>query len=278
MMKSVVRGLCLIASCLLSGLTGPAIAAERLEYKAEIKSPLTLWDWVYIGDATFDTRQDVACGEGLCHETRLWFTSENSDSLLETAYPLRYLYRSLYRLDEQSSFAFEIVRKERKHKGPGEYAWRHRVIWLAQNQGATRYDLAASGDALPQDVAAWITTAKAQALTLKAKNIRPVAMELPALDRAAAFQWLRTLDLKQGGRWSFRGADPHGNLGFEIKVQAREPFSAAGRQWHAWKLQVKEIEEKSSDILYIWLADDARRTPLRVEMNQSIGQLRLTLR
>lgn len=274
-----VRMLCLYAVLSIVGATAFAAEDETLNYNPEIKSLLTLGNWADIGDATLVTRQGVSCGDGTCSETSLWISSEGSGSLLEKTYPLRYLYRTLYRLDERSTLAFEKLRRERKPKGPGEYEWRHRVVWLAEDQGATRYDLAASGSPLPQDVAAWITTSKAQDLKLVAKSNTPVTMKLPALDRWGTFQLLRTLELEQGASWSLTGADTKGNLGFEVKVQAEEKITAAGRDWSTWKVQIKEQEPgKPDEMLYVWFADDDQRTPVRVEMNQDIGRLRLTLR
>lgn len=262
---------------------GPAsvIADESLTYDAEIKSIATLGNWAVIGEARMDSRSGIPCSEGgQCSETQLWISSEGGSSLLESTYPLRYLYRTRYRLDTRATLAFEKLRKDRKDKGPGTYRWRHRVVWLPEGADhGMRYDLDASGEPMPEELAAWVTTAKAGDLRLGVKTARRVDMTLPALDRWGTFQLLRTMALERGASWRLVGADTRGNLEFAVEVRGREKLDAGGRTWNAWKVQILEHEPgKPDEQILVWIGDDEAHTPVRIEMDHEIGRMRLTLK
>ena len=272
----------IIAGLLLLVAGGGAFAGETLHYLAEMRSALTLWNWSGIAKATLTTVDATRCpGGGGCRETEVWMTSEGGASVLESIYPLRWLYRTAYRPDEKATLAFEELRKRRK-VDHGEYQWRHRVIWLAGGRdAATRYDFDEEGTAIPEALGSWITSNKAEGFSLKLKNTRSVPMPLPALDRWGTFQLLRSLDFAAGASWRLPGAGPKGPLTFAVTVERKENIQAAGRSWETWKVRIDEAKSEATGNdpapLYAWIATDAARTPVRFDMDHDIGRLRLTL-
>jgi hypothetical protein len=259
-----------------------AFAEETLHYLGEMRSALTLGIWSGVAKATLTTRDVTGCpGGGDCRETEIWMTSEGVSPQLEAIYPLRWLYRTAYRPGEQNTLAYEELRKRRK-ADPGEYEWRHRVIWLAGgSDAATRYDFDEDGADIPGEVGAWMTTDRAGGLNLRLGNSREVPMTLPALDRWGTFQSLRQADLAQGASWTLAGAGPKGPLRFEVTVEGKENIEAAGRSRETWKVRIDERETggsgKDPEPLHAWIAVEAPHAPVRFDMDHDIGRLRLTL-
>lgn len=272
----------MLAAFMLTLVSRSAIADETLQYVAEMRNALSLWNWAEVARATLTTRDTTSCpGGGECRETRVWMTSAGIASALESIYPLRWLYRTAYRPGEKATLAFEELRKRRK-ADPGEYHWRHRVIWLAGGRdAATRYDLDEKGTTIPAALGSWITSDKADGLPLRVKNTKSVPMPLPALDRWGTFQSLRFLELAKGASWKLPGAGPKGPLSFAVTVERKESIQAAGRSWDTWKVRVDESKidasGKDSAPLFAWIATDPARTPVRFDMDHDVGRLRLTL-
>jgi hypothetical protein len=213
----------------------------------------------------------------------MWMTSEGSDSVLESAYPVRYLYTTVIRPEEKSTIYFEVVRRRNKVKNPGDFPWRHRLVWLqGGEQELHRLDLSNTGDEVPDAISPWVNREKAGGVKLMVKDQRRFPVKLPALDRWGAFELLRTLPLEQGAEWSLSGTASKAPLTFEILVEDSETLEAAGKTWDTWKIRIKErkhsAKREDADPLYVWISTDEARIPVRFTMDHDIGELRLTLK
>lgn len=269
-----------VVLAVLLAIPGTAAAGvERLTYRAELNSVLTLFAWAHVGTVTVTSRDvDICPGGGRCRQTEAWMTSESAPAL-ETVYPLRYLYRTAYLPERGETLAFEILRNRR---GADAYGWRHRVFWLhGQAETAIRYDLDAEGERASGDLADWAHTDKAGDLTLRVRNHREVSMRLPALDRLGGLDMLRAENLEPGASWRQAGAGPKGSLTFIVTVEEQEVIQAGMRSWETWRIRAEERREgddgASAAPLYAWIATDAARTPVRLAIDHPIGQVRLTL-
>lgn len=268
-------------ACLLLIVAGNLSASETLTYRAELKSVLTLFSWAMVGTITVQSEDSTRCpGGGSCRETEVWMTSETAPSL-ESLYPLRYLYRTVYRPDRQQTLAFEELRN-RRNAADDVYPWRHRMLWLAGRDGsAMRFDFDGKGEAPPPDVAAWVHDDKIGEGNLRVKNSREVPMNLPAVDRLGGLDILRSMELAPGVTWTRAGAGPKGSLTFRVTVEDKETLVTGSRTWEAWRLKVEERRNREGERdpapLYAWIADDAARTPVRFTMNHIVGSIRLTL-
>jgi len=262
---------------------GAVWAQEVFRYDVELRSPVTLYSWADMGTGTVTTREaPCPSKEGECKETSVFMTSERS-KLLESTYPLRYLYRTAYRFDNRSTQAWEELRRKRDKEASAGYQWRHRVIWLVDvKDGGMRYDFDETGHAIPTPVASWITKDKAEGYPLKAKSERKVPTRGAALDRWGALQLVRTLEMKEGEKTSLAGQGSKGPIAFDVVVEKREKLDLAGRVRDTWKVRIdeKSLLNKDGDKdskLYVWVADDATRTPVKFEMEHDIGRLRFSL-
>jgi len=282
-LKSKVGVLGVGLALVLCAAAGQAVAEEVLHYDVKMRSALTLFSWSDMGDGKITTRE-AACpsdAAGACRETSVYMTSVHS-KLLESTYPLRYLYRTAYRLDDRVTLAFEELRRRREKEGLEGYQWRHRVIWLADlvDGKGQRYDFDETGEPVPPPVLDWITKDKAEGYILKAKTHREVPTQGPALDRWATMQLIRTLDLAEGKRIELAGQGTKGTLAFTVSVERPEKVELAGRSWQTWKVRIDEqdLRPKGEDsTLVVWVTDDEARTPVKFEMDHDIGLLRFEL-
>ncbi|MEN8174269.1 MAG: DUF3108 domain-containing protein [Pseudomonadota bacterium] len=270
-----------VSMALLWAFPFTATAEERLAYNAEYKGPVSVYAWIGMGSAWVTTRDTPCPSADPCQVTELWMSSEGK-STLESLYPTRYLYRTAYSLEKGDTLAYEKRRKKRKVEDAAEYQWKHRVVWLDRTGGSgTRFDLAYAGDPLPEAAAAWIDSSVATAGALKSKKNRKLERARPSMDRWAIFQYLRTLDLSAEKEFRFDGVNSKGPLDIRVTVEGREELEAAGETWSTYRLRILEQsarEDKKAEPLYAWIADDARRTPVRFEMSHDIGRIRLTLK
>lgn len=270
-------------TALLVFTTSGITASESFSYRAELNSALTLFTWAMVGTVSFTSREIGSCpGGGDCRQTEVWMTSESAPAL-ESLYPLRYLYRTAYDPRRQQTLAFEELRNRRGAEHKGRYPWRHRMIWLqGREDGAIRYDLDDKGETPPAEVSAWIHDGSSAASgSLLVKNSREVPMTLPAVDRLGGLDILRAKDLKPGMSWTQAGAGPKGSLTFRVTVGEKEIIETASRQWSAWKLRVEEHRHREGaqnpPPLYVWIADDAARTPVRFSIHHLVGRIRLSI-
>ncbi len=199
------------------------------------------------------------------------------------SYPLRYLYRTAYDPDKQQTLVFEELRNRRDAGLAGRYPWRHRMLWLqGRKDGAIRYDFDDDGDTPPAAVSAWVHDGSIEAVrSLRVKNSREVPMILPAVDRLGGLDILRAMDLAPGASWTRAGAGPKGSLTFQVTVEDKEIIETDSRQWSAWRLRVEEQRHRQGaqnpPPLYVWIADDAGRTPVRFSIHHLVGRIRLSI-
>ena len=113
----------------------------------------------------------------------------------------------------------------------------------------------------------------------KIKDVKEKKVAANSLDRWAMIQLTRRLPLKKGYTKKFPGTSGKDHLTFELTVKGEEKIEAAGKTWKTWKLRLIEHEKGDEDKppLNLWIAQDENRTPVQVEMEESIGRARFML-
>jgi hypothetical protein len=105
---------------------------------------------------------------------------------------------------------------------------------------------------------------------------------LPAsLDGLAALYVIRTLPLKAGLLSTLPLVDKGKNYRLRLNVEAREPVKTGLGSLPAWRIAIRVEDERggpaSTRNMTLWVSDDARRLPLKVEVDLPVGSFRLTL-
>ena len=263
--------------CALFVLSSHAVAAEKLKYVVQFKGGLTLYKWVSLADATITTEKGVKCDGGVCENTRVFMTSEKH-GFLESLYPTRFYYSSYYRTAPMRTVAFEKRQKKRGKKYE-EYPFQHKIVHIDVNNVSRYYSLWATGDSLPGQISRYATAHKMSGAEPKIKDVKEKTVAANSLDRWAMIQLTRRLPLKKGYTKKFPGTSGKDHLTFELTVIGEEKVEAAGQTWKTWKLRLIEHEKGDEDKppLNLWIAQDENRTPVQVEMEESIGRARFML-
>jgi hypothetical protein len=92
---------------------------------------------------------------------------------------------------------------------------------------------------------------------------------------------LRTHALKRGEGWSYPVADNGALYTVAVQVGDLEPVKALGRPINAWKLQIRLTDAQQTVVwknIAMWLSDDPRRLPVRMQADLPVGTFVLALR
>ncbi len=101
------------------------------------------------------------------------------------------------------------------------------------------------------------------------------------LDPLSVLYVLRTLPLKEGQATTVPFANNGRNYRLRLVVGRRESIKTALGQVQAWKLTPTVQDDKGQPAttrnITLWMSDDARRLPLRMEVDLPVGAFALTL-
>jgi hypothetical protein len=118
-----------------------------------------------------------------------------------------------------------------------------------------------------------ITTATVQKQELQLSS--------PAHDPLSALYILRTLAMRPGASTSMTVVNEGIPHTVKVTVAGRETVDTPLGRQSAWKLLPTVVDNRgkpAGDELAIWISDDARRLPIRIEAKLDIGVFRLVLR
>lgn len=100
-------------------------------------------------------------------------------------------------------------------------------------------------------------------------------------DALSAIYVLRALPLKSGDRVTLPVSDDGVNYQVRVEVSGPERVKTPSGETGAWKLTLTISDEKNQQVgknLSIWLGDDARRRPMKLQADLAVGSFVLTLR
>ena len=110
---------------------------------------------------------------------------------------------------------------------------------------------------------------------------RELRLPSPAHDPLSALYALRTLAMKAGDTTTLAVVNDGMVHTVKVTVAGREPVDTPLGRQNAWKLTPQALDsrgEPANDQVTIWISDDARRLPLRIDAKLDVGVFRLVLR
>jgi hypothetical protein len=116
-----------------------------------------------------------------------------------------------------------------------------------------------------------------QTSTVVKKNLRVPAY---SQDPLAAIYLLRARTLKAGERFSVPICDAGETYTVDVVVAAPEPVASGIGELRAWKITPSLPRDQAADArrLTLWLSDDPRRLPVKMQAQLAVGTFDLTLR
>jgi hypothetical protein len=108
-----------------------------------------------------------------------------------------------------------------------------------------------------------------------------LSLPTPAHDPLSALYVLRTLPMRQGSETTMAVVNEGEVYQLKVTVTARETIATPLGALAAWKLTPRVFDahgKPSEHELTIWVSDDARRLPLRIDANLTVGRFSLVLR
>jgi hypothetical protein len=115
-----------------------------------------------------------------------------------------------------------------------------------------------------------------------ATNVRK-DLKLPpfAQDGLSAIYVLRAIPLKQGASITMPVTDSGRIYKVQVTVGGREPLRAAGQTMNAWRITLSATDDKGKSAgrpMSMWISDDERKLPLKLQADLAVGSFQLTLR
>lgn len=245
--------------CMLVLLTAPVGAVERLDYRVVYRGVFSMGNDLPIAAMRLETRP---LDGARLSEMRLDVSSVDYP-LVESLYPIRYLFRSWTDPANGQTLGFAISEPARDG--------RHRLFLRDDStSGTRRFDLRAGGGR--------------EYLAQLEAGLRPddVVADRPLYDRLALLQRIRAGELRAGGQYQFPVTNGRERFVYRVSVEGARRLMLAGIAVPAWKLRVDGAELTPGGgrrtvhrPFYVWLSQAAPRTPLRVDARHAIGSFRI---
>jgi hypothetical protein len=99
-------------------------------------------------------------------------------------------------------------------------------------------------------------------------------------DALSVLFWVRTLDLRPGLKTVVPVTFNGNVLSVALTVNGRETLGSGSRARRAWRLTPVVVNDASSSAprkMAVWLSDDNRRVPLRMEVEIAVGRFEMVL-
>jgi hypothetical protein len=102
-----------------------------------------------------------------------------------------------------------------------------------------------------------------------------------SLDPLSAFYVIRTQALASGRTFAMSVVDGSDIYKTQWQISGPEPIAASGSTTQAWKLTPTMLDERGQPIpnmrLTLWISNDARKVPLKLQVGLPVGNFVLTL-
>jgi len=118
-------------------------------------------------------------------------------------------------------------------------------------------------------------------MTTATVHKRELRLPSPAHDPLSALYALRTLAMRDGHTTTFAVVNDGMVHTVKVTIAGREAVDTPLGRQNAWKLLPQALDSRGgpgNDQVTIWISDDARRLPLRIDAKLDVGVFRLVLR
>jgi hypothetical protein len=260
----------LLAAVLHPGFS--VVSAETLRYEASYKGPFSAGKNLPIAAVQLEREKLRLPALGAAIQITMSVTSEPY-AFVEKHFPFRVRYRSIYSLDKKHVLALEKYEKTSRVK--------HEIDWIDSTNGQLlrfRHKGKKAGERLfPVSLQKWLQPGE----TFEFHKYSRHGFEDGLIDRLYLLQALRRALLEKGSKYAFTVTDGKHLYHYRVRVQGRQRINIGGKQRNAWKLRFDAVEEGEQKPahrpLYVWLADDAQRTPLLFEHRHPLGRFLISL-
>jgi Protein of unknown function (DUF3108) len=118
-------------------------------------------------------------------------------------------------------------------------------------------------------------------MTTATVHKRELRLPSPAHDPLSALYALRTLAMRAGETTTFAVVNDGMVHTVKVTIAGREPVDTPLGRQNAWKLLPQALDSRGgpgNEQVTIWISDDTRRLPLRIDAKLDVGVFRLVLR
>lgn len=250
--------ICVLLALAFAGAANAA--ATQYEYLVTYRGVFSLGKDMPIADLALHTPKQAAGTD--VRETRLEVSSQ-AYSLVESLYPIRFLFRSWAETDSGYLVGFESFERARGQK--------HRLYLRdASDDGVQRFDLDAGAG-------------KNELAELNAGTRPAAAVDTQQLfDRLGMLQLIRGKTLRDKETYRVPVTNGRERLSYRVKVEGRQAVRLAGAAFPAWKVRFDGLElaadgseQPAHRPVFIWFSDDAEHIPLRVDARHAVGTFRI---
>ena len=241
--------------------------AETLHYQASYAGVFSAGERLPVAAVQLSSHSLQLPAAGKVTQLAMEVTSEPY-SFVEKHFPFRVRYRSIYAPDKQHVLALEKYEKTSRVK--------HEINWVDVEQRKLlrfrREGKAAGKQLFPVALQRWLKPGEQFEFHKYSRH----SFEEGLLDWLSMLQAMREKQLVTGTEYAFSVTDGKRLYRYRVQVQKSHQIEAGGKKHKAWKLRFDAIEkgkrEPAHRPLYVWLADDARRTPLLFENRHPLGR------
>ncbi len=250
----------------------PVASAETLRYEASYKGPFSAGKKLPIAAVQMKREKLHLPALGAVLQITMSVTSKPY-AFVEQHFPFRVRYRSMYAPDKKHILALEKYEKTSRVK--------HEIDWIDSTNGQLlrfRHKGKKAGERLfPVSLQKWLDPGE----TFEFHKYSRHGFEDGLIDRLYLLQALRSVPLETGREYVFNVTDGKHLYNYRVRVQRRQRIAVGGKQRDAWKLRFDAVEDGEKKPahrpLYVWLADDAQRTPLLFEHRHPLGLFLVSL-
>lgn len=248
------------------------VSAEALRYEASYEGVFSANKRLPIAVVQLDSKILQLPVLGDVTQLSLGVTSEPYP-FVEQKFPFRLRYRSLFVPGAEHVLAREKYVKSRKVK--------HEITWVDTEQRRLlrfRHKGKSAGKhSFPPLLQRWLEPGEQFEFH---KNVRH-RFEDGLLDWLSMLEVIRKQPFAAGKEYAFSVTDGKLLYRYRVKVQNRRWIDVGEKKRKAWKLRFDAVEEgkrgPAHRPLYVWLADDAQRTPLLFENRHPVGRFLVSL-
>ncbi len=247
--------------------------AELLHYEASYKGPFSAGKHLPIAAVQLDSEYKALPSGEKVLQTTMHVTSKPYD-FVEEHFPFRVRYRSLYAPGRKHMLAVEKYEKTSRIK--------HEISWVDVEQHQLlrfRHKGKSVGQRLfPVSLQNWLEPGERFEFHKYSRHGFRKGLQ----DWLSMLQVVRTLSMETGRVYRFPVTDGKHLYHYTVKVQKQHSIEMMdGSRRKAWKLRFDAVEEgepgPAHRPLYVWLADDAQRTPLLFENRHPLGRFLVRL-
>lgn len=252
----------------------PGFVGEELYYQVSYSGLFSAFSRIAVADARLSTRLYQATGQTAPLLDTALTVSTAAYEFVEGLYPFRYRMRTLYQLSPQGSVAFERIKRTRKTK--------YDLVWVDREPGMQRASIRryrggkTPVDAiLPASIAHWADASAVSVHKKAKKKDGDNTATAGVLDWLSLLQAIRGLPELPSEELLLPVTDGNGQRDYRVVREGRESLDIDGQSRSAWKYRFAQVAEEDEDQprpIRVWLSDDGRHLPLRLQTSHTVGR------